>query len=177
MSGFNKGIYIDLMKSIWGSFLASSKKHLFITGSKASGKSTFLKFILGHDIDYSGIITRAIRTCRNVPEYILLEDIRNPSVNAIIGVKNQQGNGVLPELKGFEDTGVKILRQCLENKSDWVVIDEIGFLESNAPVYQEALRACLESKRVIAVLRKDSRPFLDELKSRQDVFLIDLDSF
>jgi len=174
--GVNKDISRDLMKSIWSSFSASSKKHLFITGSRGSGKSSFVKFILGQDIDCSGIITRAIRSSGNVPDYILLEDLNNPSVNAVIGVKDLQAGCVMPCLTGFEDTGVEILRQCIKNKSSWVVIDEIGFLESNAPGYQEEILSCLENKRVVAVLRKDSRPFLDGLKSRQDAFLIDLDS-
>jgi len=160
---------------IWNSFLASSKRHLLITGSRGSGKSTFIKFILGQGIDCVGIITRAIRNSGNFPDYVLLEDMNNPSVNDVIGVKKPWGDGILPRIEGFEETGVKILSRCLENKSEWVVIDEIGFLEGSAPAYQAAIRSCLGNKRVIAALRKDNRPFLDELKSRRDVFLTDMD--
>lgn len=167
--------YLISMSSL-GEKPQSNKRHLFITGSKGSGKSTLLRMILEHNNDHSGIITRAIRGSDNVPECVLLEDIRNPSVNTVIGVKNQQGNGVVPCLNGFEVTGVNVLKQCISDKSTWIVIDEIGFLENEAINYQEIIRSCLKTKRVLAVLRKGSAPFIDELRARQDAFLIDLDN-
>lgn len=133
-----------------------------------------LRALLEQNAAFSGIITRAVRKGDNAPDYILLEDINNSSDNAIIGIKNQQGNGVSPCLSGFEETGVQILKRCLDSESLWIAIDEIGFLENEAVNFQKTIRTCLDFKRVIAVLRKDSTPFLDELSARQDAFLVDL---
>lgn len=58
----------------------------------------------------------------------------------------------------------------------WVSIDEIGYLESSCPEYQQAIGALLEKKQVAAVVRKQPLPFLTGLCRREDVFLVDLDA-
>lgn len=58
---------------------------------------------------------------------------------------------------------------------DWVTVDEIGFLEENCEAFQAAVRKLFERKHVAAVVRKQDLPFLNELRGREDVFLIDLD--
>lgn len=164
-------------ESIWKFFQNSGKKHLFITGKKHIGKTTLLAAILEEDIDYGGIITRAIRKGQNMPDHILLEDINDSSINAIIGIKNQQCNAMIPCNKGFEETGLNILNAYLNSKKSWIVIDEIGFLESNSPLFQDAIRTCLQGKKLIAVLRKGNTSFLEELYEWPYALLIDLDSF
>ena len=54
-------------------------------------------------------------------------------------------------------------------------IDELGFLESNELTFQAAVRNVFDTKRVLAVLRKQDISFLNELKGRDDVYLVDLD--
>ena len=76
---------------------------------------------------------------------------------------------------GFDSLGIPAICRCLESSCEWVSIDEIGFLESGLTEYQAAVRKLFDQKHVAAVLRKQSLPFLDELRSRQDVFLVDLD--
>lgn len=72
--------------------------------------------------------------------------------------------------------GTDVLSRCIENESDWISIDEIGFLEEACEHYQTAIRQLFSCKHVAAVLRKQDLPFLNELRSRDDVFLIDLDN-
>lgn len=71
--------------------------------------------------------------------------------------------------------GISVLQKCMQDQSEWVSIDEIGYLESGCEDYLHAIRALLERKRVAAVVRKQELPFLQELCGREDVFLVDLD--
>ena len=71
--------------------------------------------------------------------------------------------------------GIPILNRCKQSKSEWVSIDEIGFLEETCEPFKTAIRDLFPCKRVLAVVRKQDLPFLNELRSRPDVFLVDLD--
>lgn len=76
---------------------------------------------------------------------------------------------------GFATLGVLALQRCGKSHSQWITIDEIGYLEAQCEPYHEALRELLEKKRVAAVVRKQDLPFLAELCNREDVFAVDLD--
>ena len=71
--------------------------------------------------------------------------------------------------------GGSVLERCMQSESAWVTIDEIGFLEERCEPFQQAIRALFDHKHVAAVVRKQDLPFLNELRGREDVFLIDLD--
>lgn len=76
---------------------------------------------------------------------------------------------------GLRDQGVSFLDRCIQSGSEWISIDEIGYLESGCADYLDGIRRLLERKRVAAVVRKQELPFLQELCSREDAFLVDLD--
>ena len=71
--------------------------------------------------------------------------------------------------------GIPVLNRCAQNQSDWISIDEIGFLEERCEPFKAAIRALFDQKQVVAVVRKQDLPFLNELRGRPDVFLVDLD--
>ena len=56
------------------------------------------------------------------------------------------------------------------------VIDELGYLESACIPFQKAVEKLLDNSHVLAVIRKQSTEFLDSIKSRADVLLIDIDN-
>ena len=76
---------------------------------------------------------------------------------------------------GFNTLGIPALVRCIASDSTWIIIDEIGYLESQSECYHTAMRQLLDKKQVAAVIRKQNLPFLNELRSRDDVFLVDLD--
>jgi molybdenum cofactor cytidylyltransferase len=84
-------------------------------------------------------------------------------------------DNMCPVEEGFSELGIPALRRAMAGDSEWVAIDELGFLESENWVFQETVKEVFDTKRVIAVLRKQDLPFLNELKQREDVFLVDLD--
>ena len=75
----------------------------------------------------------------------------------------------------MQDFGISTLERCMDADDEWVSVDEIGFLEQNCVPFQTAIRRLFEHKRVAAVLRKQDLPFLNEIRNRNDVFLVDLD--
>jgi len=75
----------------------------------------------------------------------------------------------------FVNFVIPALNRCMENESPWVTIDEVGYLEADCDEYQNALRNLLEIKQVAAVVRKQNLPFLIELCSKKDAFVVDLD--
>jgi molybdenum cofactor cytidylyltransferase len=76
---------------------------------------------------------------------------------------------------GFAALGVPAIHRCAESDSQWITIDEIGYLEAQSEVYHDALRQLLEKKQVAMVVRKQNLPFITELCDRIDVFVVDLD--
>lgn len=148
-------------------FEKSGKKHLFITGSKGSGKTTVSGLIAGDDC--SGIITKA-----TPKEKVILTD-RTSGTKAVIGVFCKEAGRMIPLKEGFTNEGVKALQNAALYDGN-VLIDEIGYLESGIGEYEEALFDLLSKKPVIATLRKEPNPLIERLISRDDVFLCDLDT-
>ena len=80
-----------------------------------------------------------------------------------------------PEAGVLDTFGVQALRDAMEGKNRWAVVDEIGFLENSSPAYCRALEELFRKKRVLAALRKADSPLLCRLRSREDCLVIDLD--
>lgn len=76
---------------------------------------------------------------------------------------------------GFSEIGIKALKNALISESEWVSIDEIGYLESQSADYLNMITHIMEKKHVIAIVRKQNLPHLTKLCDRDDVFLINLD--
>jgi len=82
-------------------------------------------------------------------------------------------NRMVPCLEGFETVGLRALER--ERGGEWLRIDEIGYLEAGCEAYQRGILRAMESRRLIAVVRKQELPFLKSICAREDVFCVDLD--
>ena len=191
--------------SILRSFQISGKKHLFLTGARKAGKSTLAKSLVPFlaespeetDAFLPGITTNA------VPGKQVLLTENGTSQNAVIGifadpdspermwsdaagrvrkepfpekVPCPQGNRMRPVPDGFLSLGIPALSRAAAKKSEWICIDELGYLETSCRAFQDAVYSLLEKKHVLAVIRKQETPFLASLLHRSDAFVIDLDS-
>ena len=156
---------------IWNSFRSSGKRHLILTGTRGSGKTTLLKELFPETLP--GLTTwakpkEAVYLQNNLTSETVQVGVFDP---ALPGPGNQM---ILLE-DGFTSLGIAALERSMESGSPWVTVDEIGYLEGLCGPYQDALRQLLEQKQVAAVIRKQSLPFLEELCSREDAFVADLD--
>ena len=156
---------------IWNSFRSSGKRHLILTGTRGAGKTTLLGALFPQALP--GVTTwaepgRAVYLADNRTR----ERVRIGRYDAS-RPGNENKMVLCPD--GLQDHGVSFLNRCIQDESEWIRVDEIGYLESGCADYLNGIRNLLEQKRVAAVVRKQELPFLQELCNRQDVFLVDLD--
>lgn len=153
------------------------KKHIVITGAIGSGKTTLLKALrnkLGLDDSVPGIITW------NTPGEAVYMRKAGGSECMKIGEYNPHSlsprNRMNPVPDGFNIYGVSILEDCIKDNSEWVTIDEIGFLERDCMLYLAKVTELFEQKKVIAVVRKQDIKHINDILQREDALVIDLDS-
>ena len=158
-------VYTPTRDGIRHAFRASGKRHLLITGSRGSGKTTILKELEGDRLP--GVTTWAA-PCRGV----YLKNNRTGET-AQVGIYDPAIPGpdrkMRPCPEGFSRWGVNALEDALHAPGDWVSIDELGYLEAQSPEYQQALARLLTGKRLLAAVRREC------LSPREDAFTVDLD--
>ena len=157
--------------SIWNSFRSSNKRHLVLTGALHAGKTSLFSQLFGECLP-------GITTWAEPYKSVFMKDNRTGE-SIKIAEYDHSIRGTKLKMVQLDDRmcsfGIPILHQCIQSESSWVGIDEIGFLEETCEPYQEAVRELFDRKQVAAVIRKQDLPFLNELRERPDVFLIDLD--
>lgn len=135
---------------------ATGKRHIFLTGSKGIGKSTLWNILVG---DMPCIRTHAVPK-----QAVYAEDI-------CIGVYDETLPGKDRKMRPVEEGFVQaaqLLHGLQECESDWVAMDEIGYLEPGW--YLEKLQDLMAEKRLLAAVRKN-HPILN----REDALVVDLD--
>jgi nucleoside-triphosphatase len=78
------------------------------------------------------------------------------------------------DLPSFEKIGVAGLKRALSEASV-ILIDEIGKMELFSERFKEIVSQCLDSEKVVlATIMSHSHPFVDRLKRRSDVEIIEV---
>ena len=159
--------------SIVKSFQNSGKKHFLLTGNRGIGKTTLfikLKEVLCKSQEHP---VPEIMTYLVPQEKVMLRNVWTKE-EAVIGIFKDHWMETVSE--GFKNLGVRSVKDAIEaEETEWAAMDEIGFLESREESFKDAIRQLFDTKRVLAVIRKQDLPFLNELKNREDVYLVDLD--
>lgn len=178
--------YLDALAVITF-FKMSDKKHLFITGDRGSGKSYLLNNILNQieeTMDMSDFFNYLLSRRTDTPEVVIKSNLIDDGKEYVIGrprtltpVSPKKGNNMTSVENGFINCACPAIKKHLMTSADSVfVIDELGYLESSCIPFQENIKNLLDNSRVLAVIRKQSTEFLDSIKSRSDVLLIDIDN-
>lgn len=156
--------------------IIQDKKHIVITGSIGSGKSTLLNQLtsrLGVKEVIPGVVTW------NVPGKAVYMRKVGSEESEMIGECNPNSlsktNRMQPVLDGFNIYGISLLEKLINDDSEWITIDEIGYLESASLPYLEKLSELFEQKRVMAVVRKQDIKHINDIIQRKDSLVIDLD--
>lgn len=159
-------------------------KHIFITGRIRSGKSTLLKTMVDPILHLTGGYfvqrlfidgeSRAFRLVDITHESYLpdrqVQDLADFSdLIGVMGEKNQFYHDI------FRTTGVASLQNACRQKQ-LVLMDELGRIETKVPVFMQAVFDTLDCGiPVLGVIKKESNPFLDKVRARPDVHIIDMD--
>lgn len=180
--------YLDALAVITF-FKMSDKKHLFITGERGNGKSYLLNSILNQleeTMDMSDFFNFNYLLSRrtDTPEVVIKSNLIDDGKEYVIGIPRtltpvspKKGNNMTIVEDGFINCACPAIKKHLMTSADSVfVIDELGYLESSCIPFQENIKSLLDNSRVLAVIRKQSTEFLDSIKSRADVLLIDIDN-
>lgn len=178
--------YLDALAVITF-FKMSDKKHLFITGDRGSGKSHLLNNILNQieeAMDMSDFFNYLLSRRTDTPEVVIKSNLIDDGKEYVIGIPRtltpvspKKGNNMTIVEDGFINCACPAIMKHLMTSADSVfVIDELGYLESSCIPFQENIKSLLDNSRVLAVIRKQSTEFLDSIKSRADVLLIDIDN-
>lgn len=140
------------------------------------GKSTIIDRVL-----YSlNIKTGGFKTFRHYTDGehdgFIMEDLNDEKASSVhrqfIAQKGDKDCWrILPET--FESFGVDVLKKSLALDIDLIIMDELGFFESNAVNFQKQVFQCLSASRpVLGVIKMRPTHFLDRIKVRDDVIVL-----
>lgn len=146
--------------------------HIFLTGPKQIGKSTIINKVI------EGIRKEGLR----IGGFCTYMGINN-DLDIYINYLNQDKiylsdnkvayrtlQGATPIFQVFDTLGVRILS---ENNNDVIVMDELGFLETNAELFKSKVLSLLDGvKPIIGVVKEREIPWLDKVKYHPQVELI-----
>jgi len=154
------------------------KKNIFLTGSIKVGKSTLINRLLE---DFKG----SVKGFKTLPYFkedeksgFLLKGFNvqvEPSGLPLICRRTKTGilYGIIETFEGY---GVRILQECLETGTDLILMDELGIFETGAQNFQKWVLKCLDSHiPVLGVIKPKSTAFLEGIKKRKDVTIIEVD--
>lgn len=158
-------------------------KHIFLTGNVQVGKSTILRRLLER---YPELKIGGFRTVAGAVEgksdcdgiYMLpAVDMNIPLNNDALLFERWIENGerrfrVFTEV--FDTLGVSLLKES--NNCDVILMDEIGFSEKDALLFQQAILEKLDGDiPVFGVVQKWDGEFLETVRSHKRVELITVD--
>ena len=167
-------------------FFATDKKHLIITGSIQSGKSTLLKDLITLMSSSSHANKTPFRPSPETKHSLLRSFVvrdEHPRVfleygerRALIGEYSETSEKMQLCEDGFLQLGLHAIADMKASDAPFCMIDELGFLETACLPFQEAVTSLLIEKPCIIVLRKQDTPFLNSICTRTDAFVYDLDA-
>jgi nucleoside-triphosphatase len=154
--------------------------NILITGHPGEGKTTLVKQVIEElRLDPVGFYTEEIRDEGKRVGFRIKSLTpglpRMEGILARIGLDGPSRRGPYTiNIRDMEEVGARALEDALSRRG-LIVIDEIGNMEIVSPRFQEAVIASLDSPRpVLGVIKYESGPFVDRIKTRPDVEIIEL---
>lgn len=144
-------------------------EHLFLTGAIQVGKSTLLRRCLSEKDGQIG----GFRTVWNNAKHETLHLL--PFIGGTCCKENcvaeRLSGKLIPQPEIFDRIGPALLRQ----PCDILVMDELGFLESKASVFQAAVLSALHGEiPVVGVIQPKHTAFLDTVRLQPNVRIIEV---
>ena len=154
-------------------------KNVFLTGAPHGGKSTALDRALDLLAPRQIGGFRTIKMPTEIPgaigEVHIIPAFGSPGLHTghLVGIR--WGNGRFTALPGaFEREGCALLTS-IPPGTDVIIMDELGIMEQDAPCFCAAVLAALDGHiSVLGVIKPQSSPFLDEVRSHRKSTVIEL---
>lgn len=153
-----------------------NNRHLFLTGEMGAGKTTLIQTLLVENkLPVHGFITKRL----------LLDGADHPGVYIMPAADPWNANGRMQQLAiikenrafeinldAFDIFGVELLTSC---KNGLIVMDELGFLESEAYRFNHLVLELLEGDTpILGVIKTIKTPFLDQVRAHTRVSVIEV---
>lgn len=155
-------------------------KNILVTGVPGAGKTTLVREVVRESgVKPGGYLTRGMPergvktrieivalTAGVVPERAVFARIDESSPSHTCGMRVSAAE--------LESVGAVALERA-RGASPLIVMDEIGHMEIVSPRFLNAVIACLESPTpVLGVIKAKGGPFVDRIKARSDIELVEL---
>ncbi len=147
--------------------------HVFLLGPKNIGKSTIIKKVIATLTTEQKIKVGGFSTYPGIGDdmdiYIsAFNDTRKYEIKNKVAKRNIYGATGIPDV--FNSLGMSILQN---SKSDLICMDELGFLEQDAPLFQNIILKCLgEDIPILGVIKDTPIFWLNSIKYHPNVELI-----
>ena len=141
--------------------------HIFLQGPKRAGKSTVLRKTLDILTPDDHIKLGGFFTWKGgeADPHIYMRPANYGTENARFRLASYDlaGGGLIGDVRAFEQNGVEILTNSKD--ADLIIMDELGFLESDASIFKKAVLDTLDgSIPVFGVLRLGDVEWHKEIK-------------
>lgn len=156
--------------------------NLFLTGKINIGKTTVLNSIRQNlNIKYDkigGFLTKAFIENGKVKGFYMKPinyNLKKPQFSKTIIGYTSDGVKWTAATDTFEDFGVRILDYCLKNPFELIIMDELGFFESKAYIFQQKVYEIIESeKKVLGIIKPQKTKFMNSIRNRKDVIVVEI---
>jgi len=150
--------------------------NILLTGRPGVGKTTLIKKLIDSvPLSKGGFYTEEIRRGKERIGFSLTTLDGNKSTLASVKIKSPYRVGKYSvDVDSFERVGVESIRKAMLKKQ-LIIIDEIGKMELFSKKFRELVIQALNTGHVIATIKKGSTGYVDEIKSRKDVRLLEVD--
>lgn len=152
-------------------------KNIFLTGDRRVGKTYLLnRLIKGTPGVIAGFCTVPVFDNHDRIIGYGIQDYADKWGSAepnLIGLKQEVGIKPFPDT--FEEIGTAILKKSIASKPRLLIMDELGFMENEAVLFQKQVEACLDSDiPVLGVIKAHDNPFLNRIRARSDVLVLEI---
>lgn len=146
-------------------------RHIILTGEVGAGKSTVLERTLQLlDAHVEGIKTGAYEPREAKKKTLYMRAYGDEAMGCPFAC--MPGADKAYAARCFDSVGVQLLRRA-GHRGELIVIDELGWLECDAAVYQQTLKEIFDGDvPVLAVLRQNKAGWADWIRNRPDTKLL-----
>lgn len=149
--------------------------NVLVTGRPGIGKTTLIKRLIEtSSLSKGGFYTEEVREKGQRVGFSLITLDGKRSLLAHLKTKSPYRVGRYGvDIDTFEAIGVESIRKAIST-NDIIIIDEIGRMELFSRKFREVVLQALKTGRVVATIKKGRGDFIDKIKSRKDVRVLEV---
>lgn len=160
--------------------------HIFLTGVHDSGKTYSINNIIAQltktcldshaetkNIKIGGFKTYIGEEFAPQKSYVYMCPIGKKEGSFAVALRDKTSHGFTKYPEAFDKDGVALLNDSI--KSDIIIMDELGFMESEALIFQDKVFELLDGNTpVLGAIKPDKNPFLNKVRNHKNVMVCEI---